>query len=191
MRIRTYADVTVDTDYTNSAMKTEFKRLTPGQAWEEAVGRSLAIGVAGWAVVGCLQAAGAIPALYQPWLAPASSLVASFLTALALFVAYYHNHWRVGICLAVITLCLPYAANLLWIRFSVRSLVYPLATVFLVGVVGSHFVHRKYSGPTLAEDAELAIIEKMMADYKPTWVDRATAICFIVGFVLFLILLLR
>ena len=172
-------------------MKTEFKRLTPERAWEEAVGRSFAIGIAGGVVVGCLQAAGAIPALYRPSLAPASGLVATFLTALTLFVAHYHNRWRVGACLAVITLCLPYAGNLLWIRFSVRSLLYPCATVFLVGVVGLYFVHRKYSGPTFAEDAESAIIEKMMADYKPTWVDRATALCIIVGFVLFLILLLR
>jgi len=171
-------------------MKTEFKRLTPERAWEEAVGRSLAIGIAGWVVIGCLQA-GAIPAFGRPSLAPASGLLATFLTALTLFVAHYHNRWRVGACLAVIALCLPYAANLLWIRFSARSLLYPFATVFLLGVVGLYFVHRKYSGPTFAEDVKSAIVEQMMADYKPNWVDRATALCIIVGFVLFLIRLLR
>jgi len=144
-------------------MKTEFKRLMPSEAWEEAERRSFAIGIAGWFVVACLQASGAIPTAYRPSLVQGSGAVATILTALALFVAYYHNRWRVGVCAAVITLCLPYTLNLLWIRVSHRSLLYPLATALLVGVIGLHFVHRKYSGPTLEDDAESAIIEQMMA----------------------------
>ena len=171
-------------------MKTEFKRLTPGEAWEEATRRSLAIGIAGCVLVGALQAAGAIPTLYRPSLAPASGLAAAFLTALALFVAYFHNRLRLGICMAFVTLGLPYGLNFLWIRFSGRSLLYPVAAAILAGVIGLWFMHRRYSGPTL-DDAEEAIIRKMMEDFKPTWVDRVTAICIIAGLFLLLILLLR
>jgi hypothetical protein len=48
-----------------------------------------------------------------------------------------------------------------------------------------------YSGLTLEDDAELAIIEKMVEDFKPTWGDRLIALGIIVEFVLLLILLLR
>jgi hypothetical protein len=170
-------------------MKTEFKRLTPSQAWDEAVPRSLAIGIAGCVVVAALQAGEAIPT--RPSLAPASALAATFLTALTLFVAYYHNRWRLGICVSVVTLCLPYAVNSLWIRFSGRSLLYPVAALVLGGAIGLRFVHRHYSGPTLEDDAEEAIIRKMMEDFRPTWIDRVTSLCIIVGLVLLLILLLR
>src|SRR5262249_34489504 len=102
-------------------MKTEFKRLTPAEAWEDAERRSLAIGTVGCVGVGVLQAAGAIPTLYRVSLAPASGFAATFLTALALFVAYYHNRWRLGICVPFVTLCLPYTLSFLWIRFSDRS----------------------------------------------------------------------
>jgi len=171
-------------------MKIEFKGLTPSQAWGDAVRRSLAIGIAGWLVVASLQTAGAIPTLYRPSLAPASGLAAIFLTALALLVAYYHNRWRIGACVAIVTVCLPYAVNLLWIRFSGRSLLYPLAAVVLIGSIGLYFFHRRYSVPTLEDDAELAIVKKIVEDFKPTWVDRLIALGIIVEFVLLVILLL-
>lgn len=142
-------------------------------------------------MVGSLQAAGAIPALYRPSLAPASGLVATFLTALALSLAYYHGRWRVGACAAVIAFCLPYAVNLVWVRFFNRSLLYPLATVVVGGAVGLYFLHRRYSGPTLDDDVELIILEQMIADFHPTWMDRVTTICIIFGLVLLLILFLR
>ena len=99
----------------------------------------------------------------------------------ALFVAHYHNHWRIGICASFFALCLPYTLNVLWIRFSGRSLLYPVAAVVLAGVIGLWFVHRYYSGPTLEDDDEEALVRKMMEDFKPTWVDRATAICTLLG----------
>jgi hypothetical protein len=93
-------------------MNTEFKRLPPSEAWEEAEKGFLAIGIAGCVVVAALQAAGAVPSLYRASLAPASGLAAAFLTALALFLAHYHNRWRLG-CIAAVTCCLPYTVNFL------------------------------------------------------------------------------
>ena len=174
-----------------TAMKTAFKSLTPAEVWEESQRRSLAIGIAGWAVVGSLQASGAIPTLYRPSLAPASGLVATFLTALVLFLAHYHGRWRVGACMAVIAFCLPYAVNLVWARFSHLSLLYPLATVAVGGAVGLYLLHRRYSGPTPDDDVELILIDQLLADFHPTWMERITALCIIFGLVLLLILLLR
>jgi hypothetical protein len=171
-------------------MKTEFRHLMPAQAWE-AERRSLAIGIAGWVVVASLQVAGAIPKLYRPSLAPASGLVATFLVALALFVAHYHRRWWAGVCAAVTALVLPCAVNVLWVRFSDRSLLYPLATAVLAGAVGLYFVHRKYSGAAPGEDPELVLIEKVLADFRPTWVDRVSALCILVGLVLLFVLLWR
>lgn len=96
-------------------MNTEFKRLPPSQAWEDAQQRSLAIGIAGCVVAAVLQAAGVIPVVYRASLAPASGLAAAFPTALELFVAHYHNRWPLGVCIATVTFCFPYTVNFLWI----------------------------------------------------------------------------
>ena len=174
-------------------VNTEFKRLSPSKAWEEAQKRSLAIGIAGCVVVAALQAAGAVPSLYRASLAPASGLAAVFLTALALFLAHYHNRWRLGICIAAVTFSIPYTVNFLWIRFSGRSLLYPMATLVLVGVISLWTMHRRFAGPGLEDDVEEAIIRKMMEDpaLNFTWIERVTWFCIIVGLVLLLILLLR
>ena len=174
-------------------MNTDFKRLPPSEAWEEAQNRSLAIGIAGCVAVAALQAAGAVPSLYRASLAPASALAAAFLTALTLFLAHYHNRWRFGVCIAVVSFCLPYTINFLWIRFSGSSLLYPMAAVVLVGVISLWAMHRKFAGPNLEDDVEELIIRKMMEDpaFNLTWVERVTWICIIVGTVLLLVLLLR
>ena len=153
----------------------------------------MAIGVAGWAVVGALQAAGAIPTLYRQSLAPASGLVAAFLTALTCLVAYYHDRWRIGVCGATLSLILPYLVNLLWIRFSGRSLLYPMLALCLLGIFSLLAIHRRISGPQLEDDVEEAIIRKMMEDVdrNVTWVDRVTWLSIAVGVVLLLVLLLR
>ena len=176
-----------------TAMDAAFKRLTPSEAWEEAERRSAAISIAGWFVVSAFQAAGAIPTLY-PSLAPVFALVAAFLAALAMHVASYHNRWRLGACVTAVSLCLPYILNFLWVRFSGQSLLYPLAVFVVGGVTCLWFLHRGYSGSTLEDDGiEEALIRKILEDeeLKSTWMDRVTALCFVVALVLFLILLLR
>jgi hypothetical protein len=174
-------------------MNIEFKRLSPSEAWEEAQRRSVPIGIAGCVVVGALQAAGAIPEVYRASLVPASGLAAAFLTALALFLAHYHNRWRLGVCIAAVTFSLLYTVNLLWARFSGRSLLYPMATIFLAGVISLWAMHRRFAGPSAEDDIEEAIIQKMMEDpaFNLTWVERVTLLCTIVGVVILLILLLR
>jgi hypothetical protein len=174
-------------------VNTAFKRLPPSEAWEEAQKRSLAIGIAGWVVVAALQAAGAVPSLYRASLAPASGLVAAFLTALALFLAHYHNRWRFGVCIATVTISLPYTVNFLWIRFSGRSLLYPMAGLVLVGVISLWAMHRRFAGSSVEDDVEEAIIRKMMEDpaFNLSWVEKVTWLCFIVSLVLLLVLLLR
>ena len=174
-------------------MDTAFKSLPPGEAWEEAERRSLAIGIAGFVLIGALQAAGAIPAIYRASLAPASGLVAAFLTALGLFLAHYHGRWRLGICVAAITLCLPYIVNLMWIRLSGRSLLYAMAAVVLLGIISMWTMHRRLAGTSLEDDPDVAIIQNMMEDpkFNLTWTERLTWLCITIGAVLLLILLLR
>jgi hypothetical protein len=174
-------------------MNTAFNRLPPSEAWEEAQNRSLAIGIAGCVVAGALQAAGAIPTLYRASLAPASTLAAAFLTALALFVAHYHNRWLLGVRIAAVTVLVPYIVNFLWVRFSGRSLLYSTAAVILVGAISLSVMHRRFVGPSLEDDAEEAIIREMMEDsaFNLTRIEKATRLCVIVGVVLLLILLLR
>jgi hypothetical protein len=174
-------------------MNTEFKRLPPSEAWEEAQTRSLAIGIAGCVVVGILQASGAVPSFYRASLAPASGLAAAFLTALALFLAHYHNRWRLGVCIAVVTFCLPCTVNLLWIRFSGRSLLWSTAVVVSVGVISLWAMHRRFAGPSLEHDVEEGFVREMMEDpaFNLTWTERATWLCVIAGTVLILVLLLR
>lgn len=173
-------------------MNTPFKKLPPSEAWGEAERRSAAIGIAGWLVVGALQAIGTIPTIYRLSLAPASGLEAAFLTALTLSLAYYHNRWWLGVCGAALTLCLPYPVNLLWIRLSDRSLLYPMVVGVLLGVVSLWTVHSRVSGP-MPEDAEEAILRKIIEESESnlTWSDRVTWLCITVSVVILLVLLLR
>jgi hypothetical protein len=174
-------------------MNTEFNRLSPSEAWEEAQRRSWAIGIAGCVATAASQAAGAIPTLSRASLAPASGFAAAFLTALALFVAYYHNRWRLGICIAAVTLFVPYTANFLWIRFSGLSLLYSTAALILVGAISLNLLHRRFAGPRLEDDAEEAIIREKMEDpaFNLTWVEKVTLLCSIVGVALLLIISFR
>jgi hypothetical protein len=174
-------------------MNTALKKLPPSQAWEEVERRSIAFAVAGFVFVGALQAAGAIPAIYRQSLAPASGLVAAFLTALTLSLAYYHNRWSLGVFGTALSLILPYSVNLLWVRFTGRSLMYPVAMLVLLGVISLWFVHRRISGPQWEDDLEEALIQKMMEEFesKATWVDRAMWLSIAIGLLLLLVLLLR
>ena len=145
-------------------MSSPLKKLSPRQAWEDATRRSMAIGVAGWAVVGGLQASGAIPILYRATLLPVSAVVSAFLTALTLSLAYYHSQVSLGVFGTALALFLPFSINLLWVRFSGLSLIYPLVLVPLAGFIALGEVHRRISGPRLdlEVDTEEAIIQKAM-----------------------------
>jgi hypothetical protein len=175
-------------------MKTPIRRLSPLQAWEEATRRSIAIGVAGWAVVGALQAAGAIPPLQRPWLAPALGLVSAFLAALTLSLAQYHRRCGLGVFGTALGVLLPLRSASCGCG-SGLSPMSPLVSVPLVEVVVLWEVHRRISGPRLKaeEDAQATFIEEAIGHSrsKPTWVDRVTLLCIVVSVVLLLILLSR
>src|SRR5882724_9493575 len=97
-------------------MSTRFKELRPYEAWADAEMRAVAFGVAGFFVVGALQATGAIPTIYRDTVAPVSGMVSAFLIALALAVAYHHKRWMLGVGAAAFFLILPLATNRLWVR---------------------------------------------------------------------------
>ena len=159
--------------------------------------RSVAFGVAGFFVVGALQASGAIPAIYRDTLAPVSGMVSAFLMALALSVAYYHKRWMLGVGGAALFLILPFVTNLSCVRISGRSLIYPTIVVGLLGVCCLRETHRKISG-TRWEDPLDEELRHLMADldskllgWIESWVDRVTWLCFAGGAIILLILFLR
>jgi hypothetical protein len=174
-------------------MNTAPKKVSPAQAWEEAERRSAAIGVAGWAVIAALQAAGVIPIIYRPWLVPASGLVTAFLTALTLWLAYYHKCWSFGIYGSALTLLLPFSVNVLWVRFSGRSLIYPLVSLGLIGAISLWTIHYRISGPHFEDDAEEKTLQEMMEEIEPLpWVNRVLLLWIIVGIVaLFVVQVIR
>jgi hypothetical protein len=62
-----------------------------------------------------------------------------------------------------------------------------VAAVVLVGAISLWFVHSRYSGTRLEDDLEEGIIRKMAEEFKPTWMDRVTSLCIIIGAALLLI----
>ena len=171
-------------------MSTQFKELPPFEAWEDAEMRSVAFGVAGFFMVGALQAAGVISPMYRDTLAPASGMVSAFLIALTLLLVYYHERWILGIGGAALFLILPLVTNLLWVRISDRSLIYPLIVLGMFGIFGLQAIHRKISGPQWVDplDEELRdMMEDKVSNF--TCVDRVTWLCFASGAIVLLILL--
>jgi hypothetical protein len=173
-------------------MSTQLKELQPYEAWEDIQRRSFAAAAAGFVVAGTFQAAGAIPVVYRDSLAPASGILTAFLAAQILSVAYYHGRWRLGICGAALSLMLPYSLDLLWIRLSGRSLIYPMIVLGLLGTYCVHVIHRKLSGPMWVDvyDEELRSLMENV-DSNITWVERVTWLCFVAAAILLIILLVR
>jgi hypothetical protein len=122
-------------------------------------------------------------------------MVSAFLMALILSVAYYHKRQSLGICGAILALMLPYTVNLLWIRLSGRSLIYPAIALVLLGVFSVHQIHRRLSGPQWVDndDEEIRIMmgEMEEIDSNFTWMDRVTWLCFAGAVIVLLILLIR
>jgi len=173
-------------------MSTRFKELRPFEAWNDAEMRSVAFGVAGFFVVGALQAAGALPTIYRDTLAPVSGMVSAFLIALTLSVAYYHKRWMLGIGGAAFFLILPLVTNLLWVRISGRSLIYPMIVVGLLGIISLRAVHRSISGPHWEDPIDRELRDLMEdIDSNITWKDRVTWLCFAAAAIMLLILLVR
>ena len=90
-------------------------------------------------------------------------------------------------------LVLPYFLNLVWIKLSGRSLIYPVATLVILGGVSVELIHRKISGPRWDGDIEDEVLKEFIADFDSnvTWKDRVTWLCFAGAAILLLILLVR
>ena len=141
------------------------KSLEPSEAFEGATRRSFAAAAAGFLVGGSLYAIGAIG---QPFII-ISSVESAFFGVLTMSLAYYYKHWKFGVLGGALSILLPCILNLVWVRFSNRSLVYPGAGLVLFGAVFAGTMHRKISGPRLKDDAEEEIIRQMMDESEPTW----------------------
>jgi hypothetical protein len=176
-------------------MDIQLKQLPPSEAWEDIERRSMAAAVAGFFAVATLQTAAPIPPPYRDSLATVSGMVSAFLIALILSVAYYHKRWSLGICGTTLAVMLPYTANILWIRLSGRSLIYPTIALVLLGIFCMHRIHRRLSGPRWVDndDEEIRIMIGEMEDIDSsfTWMDRVTWLCFVGAVIVLLILLIR
>jgi hypothetical protein len=172
-------------------METKLRNLRPSEAFEDAMRRSLAAGFGGFLVIGVLNT-GAIPALYSS-LAIVSGMEVAFFGSLTLLVAYYHGRWKLGFFGAVLSLFLPYFVNLVWMKLSGRSLIYPVAALVILGGVTVEVIHRKISGPQPDDDIEEEQLRNFIGemDANITWVDRVTWLCIAVGVVMLFVLLLR
>jgi len=185
------------TDISTKDMKVGFQSLRPAEAWEDAVRRSVATSAAGFLVGGSLQAAGAVTDPYRVSLVPLSGIVATFLSALVFFIAYYHRHWKLGAVGTVAALLLPCIVNFLWVRFTAVSLIYPTVFLALIGIVGMWTVHRKLSGKNWDEgdEIEAELLRKVMADFESgvtfTWMDRVILFSCVGVAILLLILFFR
>jgi hypothetical protein len=144
-------------------------------------------------VIGCLQAAGAFPTICRDSLFSASGILAAFLTTLTLSVARYHRRWKLGIGGSIFSAILPFFVNILWTRFSSRSLIYPMITLGFLGILVLHEIHRKVSGPRWDGEIEDEVLKELIArvDSNVPWKDRVTWFCFAGSVILLLILLLR
>lgn len=174
-------------------MGTPLRQLGPSEAFHDSEGRSFAAGAIGFLVFGCLQAAGAFPTVYRESLFVASGMLAAFLTTLTLSIAYYHRRWKLGVCGAILFFLLPFFVNILWARFSGRSLIYPTIAIGFVGILILATIHRKISGLRWDGDIEDEVLKAFIADVDSnvTWKDRVTWLCFACAAILLLILLFR
>src|SRR6266851_7388886 len=98
---------------------TKLRSLRPSEAFNDALGRAFAGAAIGFLVVGSLHAAGAISRSFLI----VCGMESAFFCVLTMSLAYYHKRWKLGILAAIFSALVPYLVNLLWIRFSVHSLI--------------------------------------------------------------------
>lgn len=172
-------------------MGTSLRQLGPSEAFHDSERRSFAAAAAGFLVFGCLQTA--LPTIYRESLFIASGMLAAFLMTLTLSIAYYHRRWKLGVGGAMLSLILPFLVNVLWARFSGRSLVYPMVALGFLGTLILATIHRKISGPRWDGDIEDEVLKEFIAEVESnvTWKDRVTWLCFAGAAILLLILLFR
>jgi len=85
----------------------------------------------------------------------------------ALSLAYYHRRWSLAVFGATLTLIVPCSVNLLWARYLRVSLIYPLVSMALIGVVILTVAHYRIAGPQPVDFAEEAMVRRIMEHVKP------------------------
>jgi hypothetical protein len=166
--------------------------LRPSEDFDGSVGRASAAGAAAFLIFGSLKAAGVLPILCRESLVLVSGMTGAFLSALVLALAHYHKRMKLGICAGAIFFVLPFIVNAAWATLFEPSLIYPTAALIAFSGILVQIAHRKISGPQPEDEVEEELIRQMVEDEsRLTWMEKATRWCFLVGTILFLILLAR
>jgi len=173
-------------------MFTKLRDLRPSEAFDGSIARASAAGAGAFLILGSLKAAGVLPSFCREPLVLVSGMAGAFLSALVLALARYHNHMKLGIYAGAIFFPLPFIVNAAWATFSDLSLIYPAAALIAGSGIAVQIVHQKISGPQREDEVEEELIRQMVEDGpRLTWMEKATRWCFLVGTILFLILLSR
>jgi uncharacterized membrane protein YoaK (UPF0700 family) len=170
-------------------MATKLRSLGPSEAFDDTVGRAFAGAAVGFLVAGSLHAAGAFSESFLI----VCAMESAFFGILTMSLAYYHARRRLGLLAVIFSALVPYLVNLLWIKFSDSSLVYPTVALVFLGGVTVEAAHRKISGPSAADAAMEEAIRDLIeeADSSLTWTDTVMWLCFAASAALLLVLLLR
>jgi hypothetical protein len=173
-------------------MFTKLRDMRPSEAFDGSVGRAAAAGAAAFLIFGSLKAAGVLPILCREPLVLVSGMTGAFLSGLVLALAHYHKRMKLGICTGAILFPLPFIVNASWATFSDLSLIYPTAALIACSGIAVQTAHQKISGPQPEDEVEEELIRQMIEDGpRLTWMEKTTRWCFVVGAILFLILLAR
>jgi hypothetical protein len=173
-------------------MLTKLRDLRPSQAFDGSVGRAWAAGAAAFLIFGSLKAAGVLPILCREPLVLVSGMTGAFLSALVLALAHYHKRMKLGICAGAVFFVLPFIVNAVWAKLFDLSLIYPTAALIVFSGILVQVAHQKILGPQPEDEIEEELIRQMVEDApRLTWMEKATRWCFLVGMILFLILLAR
>src|SRR5882672_2397620 len=124
-------------------MGNRLRDMRPSEAFEDATARSFAAAAFGFLIGGCLHAVGA----FNQGVLVLCTVQAFLFGSLALSLGYYHKRWALGGIGAASAVLLPYGVNLLWVRFSTISLMYPVAALTPVSGFALGMAHNRIAGP--------------------------------------------
>jgi hypothetical protein len=119
-------------------------------------------------------------------------MVAGFFSELVLSVAYYFNCLAKGILGLTLFLFILVTGNVIWLQYTSRSSVAPVAIISIIGYVVLHSIYIKTSGQR-AKDflAELTDVDESESEFKSQWAAIAFWAAIIVGLVAIASVLIR
>jgi|HubBroStandDraft_1064217.scaffolds.fasta_scaffold225701_1 hypothetical protein len=169
-------------------MGSRLRELRPAAAWRETERRAIAVGIVGFFTFGLLQSLG-VPILQKPIQAAIAGMVASFLTLLAVSVAYYHRSWVMG-ALSAACFSFPFGALALWSRISNQPLLIPGGIVGLAGYLALKRLHISAS-KQIADTFYSDLVQADESEFQsqPHWSAIAFLVTIVLGAIVMLILL--